>query len=256
LSWFHNLNYDLLTNGEAFVLEALAGFGPRVLLDAGANVGGWSLAAAARCPGAEVHAFEIAPPTFERLVANTSRVPAIRCVMSGLSDAEGTVRIRYYDALPELTTSSNYPHPLAYSEIEAGVITGDAYAARNGIERIDFLKIDVEGMEEQVLKGFQGMFGRQAIDVVQFEYGRVSILNRFLLRDFYAFFNDRGYVVGKIFPNYVDIRPYDLGDEDFLGPNYLACRKDKSDYLERLRGAPSGERPVRRDTGGPFGASA
>ena len=43
-------------------------------------------------------------------------------------------------------------------------------------------------------------------------------MTHFLLYDFYEFFETRGYVVGKIYPNYVDFRAYDLNDEDFLGP--------------------------------------
>jgi hypothetical protein len=41
--------------------------------------------------------------------------------------------------------------------------------------------------------------------------------------------------VGKIYPDYVDFRDYDLSDEDFLGPNYLACRVGDG-ALERLGG--------------------
>ena len=54
-----------------------------------------------------------------------------------------------------------------------------------------------------------------------------SILTRFLLKDFHELFAEHGYVVGKIYPDHVDIRDYDLGDEDFLGPNYLACRAEE-----------------------------
>jgi hypothetical protein len=90
-------------------------------------------------------------------------------------------------------------------------------------------------MEHRVLKGFSGMLERKVIDLVQFEYGRVSIVHGFLLRDFYAFFRERGYVVGKIYPNYIDFRDYDMSDEDFLGPNYLACRADKADYIDALK---------------------
>jgi len=238
LAWHGNLSYDLHTNGETFVLETLAAFRPRVLFDVGANVGDWTLAANKRCTGARIYAFEIAPPTFARLEANTRHLPYVHCQNNGLSDFEGPMRIRYYNAVPALTTSTNYPHALPFTELEAHVVTGDGYAIREGIEHIDLLKIDVEGMEEQVLKGFRGMFARKAIDLIQFEYGRVSILNRFLLRDFYAFFRERGYVIGKVFPNYVDFRDYDLGDEDFMGPNYLACREDKTEYLKALGGTP------------------
>jgi hypothetical protein len=144
------------------------------------------------------------------------------------------VLLRHFDGAPALTTASDYPHPLPSVSIVGRTRRGDDYAREAGIERIDFLKIDVEGMEERVLRGFSGMFDRQAIDVVQFEYGRVNILNRFLLRDAYEFFTACGFVVGKIYPSYVDFRDYALGDEDFLGPNFLACRAARSDYLHAL----------------------
>jgi len=88
------------------------------------------------------------------------------------------------------------------------------------------------------LTGFGDMLARNDISLVQFEYGRVNIVNHFLLRDFYAFFRERGYVVGKIFPNYVEFRDYDLMDEDFLGPNYLACAEDMVELRQALAGVP------------------
>jgi FkbM family methyltransferase len=236
LNWYANVSYDHASNGEAFVLDKLSGFGPRVIFDVGANVGDWSLEASARCAGAEIHAFEISAPSFESLVYRTSAVPAIRYLNLGLSDAPGSIRIRHYDAFPALTTATDYPHPFPYREIDAEVTTGDAYACERGIERVDFLKIDVEGMEERVLRGFEGLFARGAIDVVQFEYGRASILNRFLLRDFHAFLRARGFLVGKIFPDHVAFKEYDFSDEDFLGPNYLACREERTDYFRALGG--------------------
>jgi FkbM family methyltransferase len=236
LSWYGNLSYNLETNGEAHVLEVLALFHPTMLIDVGANVGHWTIEAKARCKDAEIHAFEIAGPTFDVLTANTAHLLGVHCVNLGLSDAPGSIRIRHYDELPALTTASDYPHPFSFTEMTSQATTGDAYAAAMGIQHIDLLKIDVEGMEERVLKGFDLMLQRKAIDLVQFEYGRVSILNRFLLRDFYAFFSERGYVVGKIFPDYVDFREYDIGDEDFMGPNYLACNDTKLEYRQALSG--------------------
>ena len=125
--------------------------------------------------------------------------------------------------------------------------TGDKYCAEHGIAHIDLVKIDVEGMERQVLKtDLRTCLARNAIDLVQFEYGRANILNEFLLRDFHAFFEQRGYVVGKLYPNYVDFRGYDLADEDFAGPNFLACRSDKVHYLRAFGGGPNGHFAIRR----------
>ena len=242
LHWYGNVSYDLRTNGEDFLLATVGSFRPRTIIDAGANVGDWSLAAAARCPEAEFHLFEISEPTFRTLVDRTGPRGNFHCSNVGLSDRPGTVTIRHYEELPALTTVTTYPHPFAFAEKTAQVVAGDAYAEEHNISHIDLLKIDVEGMEEQVLRGFGGMFARKAIDLIQFEYGRISIMNHFLLRDFYLFFQERGYVVGKIYPTYVDFRDYDMADEDFLGPNYLACRADREDYVTALRSGRSRSR--------------
>ncbi len=58
LSLFGNLNYDLQTNGEAFVLQRIAQFHPAIVFDVGANVGAWRITAKSVCTGAEIHALE------------------------------------------------------------------------------------------------------------------------------------------------------------------------------------------------------
>jgi hypothetical protein len=70
---------------------------------------------------------------------------------------------------------------------------------------------------------------------VQFEYGYASITSHFLLADFYRFFEERGFVLGKLFPDHVDFREYDLyKDENFLGPNFVAVSKKRSDVIALL----------------------
>jgi FkbM family methyltransferase len=234
LSVFGNLNYDAQTNGERLVLQRVSKFRPKILFDVGANVGNWSILAKSFCPGAEIHAFEMASPTFATLVANMQYLDGVHCVKLGLSDVPGPVGIHHYADKPSLTTCMAYPHPYISTELAGELTTGDAYAAAHGIGHIDLLKIDVEGMEDRVLRGFEDLLGRRAIHLVQFEYGRANILSRFLLRDFYEFFRQRGYVVGKIYPNDVEFREYDLSDEDFMGPNYLACREEDTHCLQAL----------------------
>ena len=238
LDWQANLNYELDSNGEARVLRTLSRFEPQRIVDAGANVGDWSLAALHLCPTAQVHAFEIAAPTFATLLQRTHAQTRLQAHALGLSDAPGEITLRHYADAPALTTATAYPHPLSSQALAARVVRGDDFAAEQGITHIDLLKIDVEGMEAQVLRGFDRLLRAQAVDLVQFEYGRVNILSRFLLADFHAFFAERGYSVGKIYPDGVDFRAYDLADEDFRGPNYLACLQRRGDLLQAL-GAPA-----------------
>jgi len=233
-AWHANLNYDLATNGEAFVLDTVSRFRPRMLVDVGANTGEWTVAAKQRCSEAELHALEVSPITFETLAENSGSLARVTCHPHGLSDAAGTIPLRHYTDLPALTTATDYPHPFAFEEISGRVETGDAFVEREGIGHIDLLKIDVEGMEDRVLAGFSATLDRGAIDLIQFEYGRVNILSHFLLRDFYALLRKRGFAIGKIYPNYVDFREYSLDDEDFAGPNYLACRETLVEHIRAL----------------------
>ena len=96
---------------------------------------------------------------------------------------------------------------------------------------IDFLKIDTEGHEFHVLKGFEQSLDAGLINVIQFEYGKVNVLSRALLYDYYQFFEKKGYVVGKIFPHFVRFKPYEYFDENFIGPNFVAVKKSRADII-------------------------
>jgi FkbM family methyltransferase len=235
LSWYNNATYEQDANGELFVLERLSRFPIKLIFDVGANVGVWTSAARAAFPAASIHSFEICQETFDTLTHNTKALSDVHCVNIGLGDREGNVKLHYYDRHSGLTTIFDYPHNLPATEITATVTTGAAYCKRLGIKRIDLIKIDAEGMDHLILDGFREMMHVGAIDVIQFEYGQVSILSKFLLYDFYALLKQYGYVVGKIFPNFVDFRDYSMSDEDFIGPNYLACRAEKQEYIDVLK---------------------
>lgn len=246
---WRNRQYDVALNGEATLLRLLAPFAPKVAFDVGANVGEWSLAALAQVPGVQVHAFEIMPQTaeiFERaLAAQAARVVLNRV---GLADAAGEIALY-------LSPNTDTANSTLRGAIEIGmggladkarpietvpvrVITGDAYVAERGIDYIDLLKIDVEGGEPKVLAGFEQSFARGAIGLVQFEYGQLCLLNRFLLSDAYRFFEARGFVLGKLLPEGVAFKPFEIDDEDFIGPNYVACHGSRGDLIEALRCAP------------------
>ncbi|SEK59951.1 hypothetical protein SAMN05444515_10397 [Ectothiorhodospira marina] len=89
-----------------------------------------------------------------------------------------------------------------------------------------------------VLDGFEGMLEEKAIRLIQFEYNQGAILSKFLLRDFYEFFEQQGYRVARLFPDRVQFKSYGFDDEDFKGPNYLAIYTDDTQVLEALGMAP------------------
>lgn len=226
LKWFGNASYKPARNGERWLLSSLRTEPIRTVIDVGANVGGWSLMAADLLPEATIYSLEIVPDTAKALRARVGTHQRVKCFNLGLAAHTGTLTLRYHPAASAHATFTEYPHSWNAERIECPVMRGDDFLIREGIREVDFLKLDVEGAEHLVLDGLQTQLGEHRIRFVQFEYGRVNILTHFLLRDFYQFFSRYGYVVGKIYPDYVDFRHYDMRDEDFLGPNYLACPVD------------------------------
>ena len=115
------------------------------------------------------------------------------------------------------------------------VTTGDIFCSQNKIETINFLKIDVEGYEPQVLRGFQGLLESERINIIQFEYGYINIAVNFLLKNFYDYLGSYDFLIGKIYPNYVDFRDYRFKDENFYGPNYLAIHSSLTKVIKELK---------------------
>jgi FkbM family methyltransferase len=234
LKWFGNASYKPARNGERWLVSTLRTEAIRTVLDVGANVGSWSLMAAESFPEATIYALEAVPATAAELRSRVGSEPRIKPFSLGLAERNGTLVLTYHPGASTHATFTDYPHGWTGEPVECPVMRGDDFLTREGIGQVDFLKLDVEGAEHLALQGLEAALRQQRIRLVQFEYGRVNVLTHFLLRDFYQLFNHNGYAVGKIYPDYVDFRDYDLADEDFLGPNFLACRKD--DGVRRLLG--------------------
>lgn len=234
---FENLNYNIHSNGELCVMAKLSRTGGiTTLFDVGANLGEWSYLAMNRFPDAIIHAFEIVPQTFDRLRLRFAEEDNVVLNSIGLAENEGAIDVHFSAERHALATCvpgfSEQFHRYRPAALSVAVTSGDRYCAQRGIERIGFLKIDVEGFEPQVLRGFGDMLNAGRIDVIQFEYGYINIDTHFLLKDFYDYLSPFGMRIGKIYPDYVEFRPYKHAHEDFYGPNYLAVRSDRRDLIE------------------------
>lgn len=245
--WYENRNYDMARNGETWLIERVARSSRKpCFFDVGANAGAWSAAARGRAPDATVHCFEILPSLSSNLEMRFSSDPAIKVNGYGLLDRHASVDVKMYPTRPEVSGLFDFPHEDRFTWTRGAVTTGDEYCASNGIKRINLLKIDTEGSEHLVIKGFSDMLAGHQIDLIQFEYGLVSIRSRFLLADHYALFEGLDYAMGKLFPTGVEFRPYNIWmDENFLGPNYVAVRRSRQDLIAYLscKAPPTPPRP-------------
>lgn len=223
----------MTVNGEAWLVEQLAPMAS-VMFDVGANVGEWSelaIAGGAR----SVHAFEIMPATADRLEERLGLDARAVLNRVGLGAEPGSLTVHYYPDNPALTTTATtFPHDLPHDEVLVDVTTGDAYLAAHDIDTIDLLKIDVEGEEPNVLRGFAHALADERIGAIQFEYGVVAALQRFLIIDFYEMLGDVGFEIGPLLPDRVAFQDYNLNLERFEFVNWVAVHRSRPDLRSRL----------------------
>ncbi len=229
-----NENYDAKQNGELRVIEKLRDRNFDILFDVGANIGEWTRDARRIFPHSDIYSFEVIPSTFDELESRISVSQYVHLINKGLSDQAGTLSFEVSQASSQLASGVSIVAADATATIQCMVEKGDDFCVDSDIKAIQFLKLDVEGMEDKVLSGFREMLEKGAIDIIQFEYGMVNIASRFLLRDFYFFLEPYGYSIGKIYPHLVDFREYDYVHENFVGGNYLAVRKELNDIIQLL----------------------
>jgi len=177
-------------SGEArFIRDLAASTTDFACVDVGANLGGYARLVH-DCFGArsKIWCFEPAPETYRQLVENTAGLANVRCYDVALSDANAE-SVLYLD---HRGTQFSSLTPMAGTKPQA-VRTArlDDVAEREGIHRIDLLKIDVEGHEMAVLRGASRLLASGAIARVQFEYGENNALLGTRIRDFYDLFGDR-----------------------------------------------------------------
>ena len=132
----------------------------RIVLDVGANVGVFSVFAASL--GADkVYAFEPVPGTYDilcRHIKANGYDNVIVPIDAALGAAEGT-SAAHFDA-PGDPTATVAPMITARQQKEVEVTTVDAFVADNMVERVDFIKIDSEGSEAEILKGAKSTIER------------------------------------------------------------------------------------------------
>lgn len=217
-------------SGELAVLKRFAS--AKVVFDVGANEGDYAEAAAAACPGATIHSFEPSQTAYGKLRARVGSNPAIRLHHVALGAEEGTAELHHHepgDTIGSLLDIRDPVRPFDPALTETVRITTlDRFCGEQGIGHIDFLKIDVEGLELDVLRGAQSLIAANAIGAVQFEFGVGNVDARTFLRDFYDLL--QGYDFFRITPaGLQSLGAYSNDHEVFLPCNYLAIRRADRD---------------------------
>lgn len=126
--------------------------------------------------------------------------------------------------------SSMYKRPvfddLTVSTGKVGCITIDQFCADMSIERIDLLKIDVEGAELDVLKGAEKMLWGKSISFLQVEYGGTYPDAGITGLQIIQYLNELGYKVYELIGNGLVLITPENFVEDYRYTNFLVTHKE------------------------------
>lgn len=122
-----------------------------VVIDAGANIGLFSIMAGTLCPKGKIFAFEPGSIAFAALKKNISTYPNIEAINCGLGDAPGEAKLAIGGGTASnFIPKANYPYKNA-EKIKVESI--DNFIRMNNLKAVDFIKIDTEGYEKEVIGG-------------------------------------------------------------------------------------------------------
>jgi FkbM family methyltransferase len=124
-----------------------------VIIDGGAHIGVLTVLLASLCPDGTVYAFEPAPATRAHLNANVTANNLTNVVVEGavLYDRDGDVVFDFDSTFPAGSHVGSTGPTVTSPTVTS--VRLDTWARERGIDRLDLLKLDVEGSELAVLSG-------------------------------------------------------------------------------------------------------
>ncbi len=173
---------------------------PRFILDLGSNVGASIAFFRARYPAARIVGVEPDPRAFTRLRANVAQMTDVTVLNVA---AAGVDARRSFYAAPESWLSSFRGQALAGGdEIEVETRTLESLLADLRVDRVDLLKIDVEGAEEEILPTFDldrvgAIVGEIHPDIVSDPEGLIAELDRYFEVEIERALPDRWRLTGR-----------------------------------------------------------
>lgn len=224
-------------SGEAYaiahvrqILEQRYPDTPLVLFDVGANVGGFLgklYPAFIDCPH-RIFSFEPSPATFAKLSATAVDMQDVFLYNIGCGATDGAFDLftdRPGSAIASLYQRRIDHYATALTQRETVTLRAlDSFCAEHKIERIHYLKMDVEGHEMECLKGAKTLLADGRIDFIQFEFGGANIDSRIFFQDFWYILEN--YQIFRIMKNGLyEINKYSEFEEIFVIQNFLAMRR-------------------------------
>ena len=138
----------------------------------------------------EVHYFDPFPSYIQNLAKQEIKNSVYFLNAFGLGDENGgsyyyPLFASFYDRIKSCGKSDEQ------NKVFLEIKKAKDYMIERGVEHVDFLKIDTEGYEFKILKGFEDFLTK--VSVIQFEYGGTFIDNETKLKDVIEYLSSLGF---------------------------------------------------------------
>lgn len=211
----HGLGYDncLFSGEEWFIKKTLSLSNPRVCLDIGANVGNYTKILLKHTK-AKIYAIEPSLSSFKKLKKLESE--RVICAQVAMSDFDGEA---FLYSKTDADTKASLKESGEKKTEKVTVLTIQTFLKEYNIKNVDFIKIDVEGYEKEVLE----KLGSLRPVFIQFEFN-IHHLYR----------NCSFYEIARLLPEYefyrllsrgwIKINPKKFLDNIFMFCNIIAVK--------------------------------
>lgn len=176
-------------------IKPLAEF--KVVLDVGANVGQSTSVYVEKFKHAKIFSFEPFTESFEKLQLKSRINKNVACFQKALGNSSGQMKVQLQEKSTQNSLSTNrnkVNHAGAKTEL-IEVITLDEFVKTKGISQIDFIKIDTEGFETEVLMGGEDIIRSGKVNLISLEIGINDHERTTFYNEIHPYLTERGYDV-------------------------------------------------------------
>jgi FkbM family methyltransferase len=167
--------FELLINGE-YESESLALLQrvtshDAVFVDVGANIGALAVPLAKKLGSGRVIAIEASPAVYPYLKRNIEMndLHNVRLHHCAVMDCD-VDHVAFYEAPKDHFGMGSLAPQFSGEAVHISAATLDSILAREGIDEVDVLKVDVEGFEGQVFEGATKLLARSKAPTIIFEF--------------------------------------------------------------------------------------
>lgn len=206
--------------------KTLSGSTDSIIFDIGANKGSWTQVALDKIPRSHIYSFEPSRLTYGVSVQSLGKNPRVSLYNLAISSVKGTKELHSDHEGSSLSSLYQRRTTIKFDHVETvNTTTLDTFCLENSIKKIDWLKIDAEGNELEVLRGAEKLIEQGAIKCIQFEFGGTQIDSRTFFKDFYDLLSPRYDIHQILVDGLHKIKNYNQRLEIFEYVNYLAILK-------------------------------